>query len=114
VAALQGDTFYAVAEFLDQGKTIAVDARPSDAVALALYMGSPISVDEDVMLRAGVKVPASYAQQPERKGLDAIAGEFKQKMEEYAQARQTAAERSDEQRQQAQSALFDFLFGAAR
>ena len=61
VAALQGDTFYAVAEFLDQGKPIAIDTRPSDAVALALYMGSPISVDEDVMARAGVEVPASYA-----------------------------------------------------
>jgi RNA polymerase sigma factor (sigma-70 family) len=113
VAALQGDTFYAVAEFLDQGKPIAIDSRPSDAVALALYVGSPISVDEDVMARAGIKVPAAYLQQPERKGLEAIAGEFKQTMEEYAQARQAAAERSEEQRQGAQHALFDYLFGAA-
>ncbi len=112
VAALQGDTFYAVAEFLDQGNLIAIDARPSDAVALALYMGSPISVDEDVMARAGIDLPASYLRQGERKGLAAIGGELKQKMEEYAQARQAAAARSDEQRQQAERALFDYLFGA--
>ena len=114
VAALQGDTFYAVAEFLDQGKTIAIDTRPSDAVALALYAGSPISVDEEVMARAGVKVPASYSPQAERKGLQGIAGEFKQKMEEHALTRQAAAERSGDQRQQAQRALFEYLFGAAQ
>ncbi len=111
VAALQGDTFYAVAEFLDQGKPITIDARPSDAVALALYVGSPISVDKDVMARAGVEVPASYLQQSERKGLEAIAAEFKQKMEENVQVRQAAAARSEEQHQQAQRALFDYLFG---
>lgn len=113
VAALHGDTFYAVAEFVDHGKPIEVDARPSDAVALALYMGSPISVDEDVMARAGMQVPASYPQQPGRKGLEAIAAEFQQKMEEHAQARQAAAECAEEQRQHAQHALFDYLFGAA-
>ena len=113
VAGLHGDTFHAVATFLDRGKSIEIDARPSDAVALALYVGSPISVDEDVMTRAGVQVPESYPQQAERKGLQAIAGDFKQKMEEHEQAQKSAAERSEEQRQQAQHALFAYLFATS-
>lgn len=113
VAALHGDTFYAVATFLDRGRLIEIDARPSDAVALALYAGSLILVDEDVMAHAGIAVPASYSQRSERKGLEAIAAEFKQKIDVHAQVRQAAADRSVAQHQQAQHALLDYLFGAA-
>ena len=50
-------TFYA--RFIVAGSDkseCAVDARPSDAIALALRCGAPIMVDESVMEKAGVAV----------------------------------------------------------
>lgn len=49
VSELRDDTFYAVI-WLDQaGETIAMDARPSDAIALALRWDCPIYVNRDVL-----------------------------------------------------------------
>jgi bifunctional DNase/RNase len=49
VSELRDDTFYAVI-WLDQaGETVAMDARPSDAIALALRWDCPIFVNRDVL-----------------------------------------------------------------
>lgn len=49
VSELRDDTFYAVI-WLDQGgETVAMDARPSDAIALALRWDCPIYVNRDVL-----------------------------------------------------------------
>lgn len=46
-------TFYAVIEIEDKaGKTIEIDSRPSDAIALAVRVGCPIFVVENVMMQA--------------------------------------------------------------
>lgn len=55
---LQDDTFYAQIVLGVDGRTIEVDARPSDAIALAVRLAVPIFVNEDVMDRAG-QVPAA-------------------------------------------------------
>jgi bifunctional DNase/RNase len=49
---LRGNTFYALLELLCDGELITVDARPSDAIALALRADAPIYVDERVMAEA--------------------------------------------------------------
>ena len=49
VSDLKDNTFYAVIYLIVRGETIAVDARPSDAIALALRTRSPILVDETVI-----------------------------------------------------------------
>jgi len=46
-------TFYATMEIEHDGKTIRIDSRPSDAIALAVRMQTPIFVTEDVMDSAG-------------------------------------------------------------
>ncbi len=52
VTELKDNTFYALI-FLDvQGKTITVDSRPSDAIALALRTESPIFVTDDVLTKS--------------------------------------------------------------
>jgi hypothetical protein len=52
VTDLKENTFFAVLH-LQVGETeYTVDARPSDAIALALRVAAPIYVDEDVVLRA--------------------------------------------------------------
>ncbi len=56
VHALQHDTFYAVL-VVRQGETRKeIDARPSDAIALALRTGTPIWVMEEVVADASIPV----------------------------------------------------------
>src|SRR4030081_2563938 len=49
VCDLQENTFYALIYLTLQGETVAVDARPSDAIALALRTRAPIFVEETVI-----------------------------------------------------------------
>ena len=54
VSDLENDTFFAKIVLQLNGTTIEVDARPSDAIALAVREQTPIFVDEGVLSRAGV------------------------------------------------------------
>jgi len=55
---LENDVFYALIT-LQQGDTpLQIDARPSDAIALAVRIGAPIYVEDDVLARASVNVSA--------------------------------------------------------
>lgn len=49
---LRDNTFFALIHLRLGEAEITVDSRPSDAIALALRMGAPIFVDEDVVRRA--------------------------------------------------------------
>ena len=52
VSSLQENTFYALIYLAARGETMAIDARPSDAIALALRTRAPIFVEESVIDRA--------------------------------------------------------------
>lgn len=54
VNALRENTYYATIDIKEDGNEAELDARPSDAIALALRTRSPIFVDEIVMKRAGI------------------------------------------------------------
>jgi bifunctional DNase/RNase len=49
---LRDNTFFALIHLRVGEEEITVDSRPSDAIALALRVGAPILVDEDVVRRA--------------------------------------------------------------
>jgi len=49
VSELRDDTFYAVIWLEQNGETVAMDSRPSDAIALALRWDCPIYVSRDVL-----------------------------------------------------------------
>jgi bifunctional DNase/RNase len=49
VCDLQENTFYALIYLALNGDTVAIDARPSDAIALALRTRAPIFVEETVI-----------------------------------------------------------------
>jgi bifunctional DNase/RNase len=49
VCDLKDNTFYALIHLRLGGEAVAIDARPSDAIALALRVRAPILVDEDVI-----------------------------------------------------------------
>src|SRR5881396_1846728 len=49
VCDLQENTFYALIYLTVNGDTVAIDARPSDAIALALRTRAPIYVEDSVI-----------------------------------------------------------------
>ncbi|MCU0643404.1 MAG: bifunctional nuclease family protein [bacterium] len=51
---LRENTYYAAISLKTNGSTKEIDARPSDAIALALRVQAPIYVEENVMKRASV------------------------------------------------------------
>ena len=51
---LQNDTFYAKLGLRVDGKTVEVDSRPSDAIALAVRADVPIYVADEVLEKAGI------------------------------------------------------------
>jgi uncharacterized protein len=54
VSELKENTYYAVIDVKMNGNQNKIDARPSDAIALALRTSSPIFVEEDVMVKASI------------------------------------------------------------
>ncbi len=60
VSDLRDDTFFARLVLETGGRTLEIDSRPSDAVALALRAGAPIYVAEAVLDRAGIPVEQDH------------------------------------------------------
>jgi bifunctional DNase/RNase len=54
VSSLSSDVFYARIFMAVDGKNLDIDARPSDAIALAVRAEVPILVSDEVLERAGV------------------------------------------------------------
>jgi hypothetical protein len=61
VTELRDKTFYATVSIAVDGNTEELDARPSDAINLAVRVGAPILVDEGVLEEAGM-APDSLAE----------------------------------------------------
>ena len=59
VSDLREDTFYALIWLEQDGHTISVDSRPSDALALALRLDCPIYVEEEVLKSSKIASTAS-------------------------------------------------------
>ena len=57
VARLHENTFYAISQFRNGELVKELDARPSDAIGLALHTGSPIFVDDELMAQNGESLP---------------------------------------------------------
>lgn len=74
ISALRDNTFYAKITLEYNGLESGIDARPSDAMALALRCAAPIFVAEEVMAAAGVTIkdeppePQAQAKQPPNPG----------------------------------------------
>lgn len=54
VTSLTNEVFYAQIVASNNGNTMEIDARPSDAIAIAVRVGAKILVSEDVLEKAGV------------------------------------------------------------
>ena len=78
VEMLKESTFYGVVRIRRGEVTSEVDARPSDALALAVLTGSPILAAEDVNERAGVDIPQAAKASPYRNGMRSILREIEE------------------------------------
>ncbi|MSQ41549.1 MAG: bifunctional nuclease family protein [Dehalococcoidia bacterium] len=65
VCDMSNDVFYARVNLEQNGRTLEIDARPSDAIALAVRAQVPIYVDEAVLADHGVMLNAEGELAPE-------------------------------------------------
>jgi hypothetical protein len=65
VSELRDDTFYAVIWMDHAGETVTMDARPSDAIALALRWDCPIYVNREVLESSKQAVSAQHVNSDE-------------------------------------------------
>ncbi len=68
IVDLKDNTYYAIITLDIEGKTIDIDARPSDAVALALRTGAEIFVNEEVLQKGQVFTETPSAEKEEMVG----------------------------------------------
>ena len=109
VEALKENTFYAVAKLRSGDMIHEIDARPSDALNLALRSGSPIYAAEEVLQAAGIDIPEAIKMPELGKGLDSIKTEWKEKFK-AAKPRPTK-EQMVKVSQKSIQELIAFLFG---
>jgi hypothetical protein len=66
VTELREGTFYAEIELVQNGQTVKVSSRPSDAIALAVRATVPIFAEEAVLAEAGIEIEDEDEQEVER------------------------------------------------
>jgi RNA polymerase sigma factor (sigma-70 family) len=88
VESLEKDVYFAIVSLSCGDRVQEVDARPSDAIALALLMNSPIYVNEAVMQEASVQAPSDVEGAPTGRGLTEIRNKRRETMQKQEQKRQ--------------------------
>ncbi|MCK4721366.1 bifunctional nuclease family protein [bacterium] len=58
ITHIEDSTFYSNIVLYNEGEKIIIDARPSDAIALALRTKSPVLVNEEILIQAGIPLKA--------------------------------------------------------
>jgi bifunctional DNase/RNase/DNA-binding CsgD family transcriptional regulator len=119
VEALKEDIFYATA-YLDSGDTVhQVDARPSDAINLALRTGSPIYIAKKVLEKVGIDVPENVWETRQLgRGMEDMAQEYERKRQEWERKREAAKscprptkEEAEQKGEKWRRELLDLVFG---
>ena len=59
IADIRESTYFAILHLETNGESIRVDARPSDAIALALRCGTRILVSDTVLAQSSIPAPAA-------------------------------------------------------
>ena len=82
IDALRENAYYSTVSMRDGQQVREVDARPSDAIALALQMRRPIYVTQEVMEQQGITVPPEIENLPLGKGLNYFNDKQEEKQKE--------------------------------
>jgi bifunctional DNase/RNase len=79
ITELRDKIFYAELHIITNQKLLALSARPSDAVAVALRMGAPIYVNDDLIEEEGILISVESFESPEpEENPDILVGEFRE------------------------------------
>ena len=70
VTALRDSTFFATIQLNIDGRSVEVDSRPSDAIALAVRSGAEIFASDDVIEEAAVVFEEAMEEAPEEEVVD--------------------------------------------
>ncbi|MDJ0701882.1 MAG: DUF151 domain-containing protein [Leptolyngbyaceae cyanobacterium MO_188.B28] len=90
-----------------------VDARPSDAIALALQMLRPIYVDQELMEQQGMKVPAEFESFPLARGFTYLKNKQAEELAKSQELRERFSKEETATSKQAErnQILMNFLLG---
>jgi len=83
VTELKNDTFYAHIVMDVNGKSIEIDSRPSDAIALAVRVKAPLFVAEEVMENASI-VPESNLEEDEFRDAEPVSAEEQERLSAFS------------------------------
>jgi len=108
IQALKEDIFYASLNVWVNGKAQAIDARPSDALALASRLGFPISVSEEVMERAGKAAPHPVSEPSTPRGAEQLAESWQAETANWRKM----VPLTEEQQAESERELMEIVFGA--
>jgi len=75
ISELRDSTFFALIHLASGERTLQIDARPSDAIALALRTGSPIFVEQSVLDQAQTISPDETSESRMKKWFEEISPE---------------------------------------
>jgi bifunctional DNase/RNase len=82
ITELRESTFYAEIRMTLQGRSHAVSSRPSDSIALAARLGTPIYVEDALLDAEGVQIPADPEEGEEQpENTEELVSEFRQFIE---------------------------------
>jgi hypothetical protein len=81
---LDNDTFFARIHVEYDGRTLEVDSRPSDAIALAVRAEVPIYAEESVLDRAGVIPDADEAGSGDEEATSTVTAEELEKLSAFS------------------------------
>lgn len=82
ITEIKESTFYAIIDILQEERTVHIDSRPSDAIALATRAKIPIFATKEVLDKAGIKLESIMAHDnPEQPEL--FNEELNKKIEEF-------------------------------
>ena len=118
IDSLKGDTYYAVVTLRRGDSGVEVDARPSDAMALALHTGTPIHATEEVLEQAGIDIPVGMKDVAIRaNGVRSILEGYQQAIASSSRPKDTEAEKDQDSEtrremiRKSQKELIEALFG---
>jgi hypothetical protein len=80
---LANDTFYARIIMDVDGRTLEIDSRPSDAIALAVRVQAPIFAEETVLEKAGVRLDQETGEEKEGEGRSEVKEEELEKLSPF-------------------------------
>ncbi len=115
IEALKDEVFYAVVKVRNGDVEQEIDARPSDALSLAVQLGCPIYIAEEVMQQCGLAVPEgrvlrAFNEEEKELGYEAVIA----KVEEMTAFPHPTAPKTVEERQEDYRKFVEFMTEEAR